>query len=397
MKNQKLLSIKNLHVKFSKEGKLLHVIRGVNLDIYANETVAIIGESGCGKTVFSKTIGGILEEGGVITDGEIVNDKNENLADLYNSATASHVKRKILNGLKKQLKTSSEEEKKNLQSDIDYLTKSFKAYKTRLANKLLHKVRGKEFSYIFQDPARALNPLLTIGSQIVETILLHSKVSYREAKERALELLTKVGIADPQAAFKALPSNYSGGMRQRIVIAIAISTNPKVLIADEPTTALDVTIQKQILDLLAELKKELNLTVVFISHDLSVIANIADRIFVMYAGKFVEYGEKKEIFFEPKHPYTWALLSSMPQFSSRDEKLFSLSGTPPQLERKIVGDPFAPRNEYALEIDYLYEPPLFEISPTHYVASWLYDERNKQKVFPEQLKKIIETLKTVIK
>jgi len=254
------------------------------------------------------------------------------------------------------------------------------------------KIRGTRIATVFQDPMTSLNPIITIGKQIMSIIIKHQKCSEVEARRRALELMYKVGIPNPEKRFDDYPFQYSGGMRQRIVIAIALSCQPKVLICDEPTTALDVTIQAQILKLLKDLQKEFNYTIVFITHDLGVVANIADRVAVMYAGQIVEYGDVEEVFYDPRHPYTWALLSSLPQLAERNTELFSITGTPPSLYNKIVGDPFAPRNNYCMKIDTLKEPPMFQVSETHYAKTWLLDPRAPKVEKPKIIENIHEKL-----
>ncbi len=253
-------------------------------------------------------------------------------------------------------------------------------------------IRGSRIATVFQDPMTSLNPVLTIGQQISSVIMKHQKVSESEARVRALELMTKVGIPNAENRYDDYPFQYSGGMRQRIVIAIALSCQPKILICDEPTTALDVTIQAQILKLIKDLQKEFNYTIVFITHDLGVVANVADRVAVLYAGQIIELGTCEEIFYEPKHPYTWALLSSLPQLAERNTQLYSIMGTPPSLYNTIVGDAFAPRNPYCLKIDTLEEPPMFKVSDTHYAKTWLLDERCEKVEKPAIINNIHEKL-----
>lgn len=253
-------------------------------------------------------------------------------------------------------------------------------------------IRGSRIATVFQDPMTSLNPIITIGKQITSVILKHQNCSEAEARERALILMKKVGIPNAEHRFDDYPFQYSGGMRQRIVIAIALSCQPKILICDEPTTALDVTIQAQILKLLKDLQKEFNYTIVFITHDLGVVANIADRVAVLYAGQVVELGTVEEVFYDPRHPYTWALLSSLPQLAQRNTKLYSISGTPPSLYNKIVGDPFAPRNPHCLKIDTLKEPPMFKVTETHYAKTWLLDPRAPKVEKPEAIDNIHEKL-----
>ncbi|MBO4265340.1 MAG: ATP-binding cassette domain-containing protein [Clostridia bacterium] len=253
-------------------------------------------------------------------------------------------------------------------------------------------IRGKRIATVFQDPMTSLNPIITVGKQITSIILKHQDCSEAEARVRAMELMKKVGIPNAEKRFDDYPFQYSGGMRQRIVIAIALSCQPKVLICDEPTTALDVTIQAQILKLLKDLQKEFKYTIVFITHDLGVVANIADRVAVLYAGQIVEVGTVEEVFYDPRHPYTWALMSSLPQLAQRNTKLYSISGTPPSLYNKIVGDPFAPRNPYCLKVDTLKEPPMFKVSDTHYAKTWLLDPRAPKVEKPEIIQNIHEKL-----
>ena len=259
-------------------------------------------------------------------------------------------------------------------------------------SKDLSQIRGSKIATVFQDPMTSLNPIITIGKQITSIILKHQDCSEAEARVRALDLMKKVGIPNAENRFDDYPFQYSGGMRQRIVIAIALSCQPKILICDEPTTALDVTIQAQILNLIKDLQKEFNYTIVFITHDLGVVANIADRVAVLYAGQIVELGTVEEVFYDPRHPYTWAMLSSLPQLAQRNTKLYSITGTPPSLYNKIVGDPFAPRNPYCLKIDTLKEPPMFQITDTHFAKTWLLDPRAPKIEKPEAIQNLHEKL-----
>lgn len=253
-------------------------------------------------------------------------------------------------------------------------------------------IRGCRIATVFQDPMTSLNPVITIGKQIMTVILKHQKCSQQEAKERTIDIMRKVGISDPEKRFNDFPFEYSGGMRQRIVIAIALSCQPKILICDEPTTALDVTIQAQILQLIKDLQRELGFTTVYITHDLGVVANVAERVAVIYGGQIVEVGTVEEIFYDPRHPYTWALLSSLPQLAEKGTDLFSIQGTPPSLYNKIVGDAFAPRNQYAMEIDFVKEPPVFKISDTHYARTWLLDPRAPKVELPENIRNLHEKM-----
>ena len=254
------------------------------------------------------------------------------------------------------------------------------------------KIRGCKIATVFQDPMSSLNPIITIGKQITSVILKHQNCSELEARERAIVMMKKVGIPNAEARFDDYPFQYSGGMRQRIVIAIALSCQPKILICDEPTTALDVTIQAQILKLIKDLQKEFGYTIVFITHDLGVVANVADRVAVLYGGQVVELGTCEEVFYDPRHPYTWALLSSLPQLAQRNTKLYSITGTPPSLYNKIVGDAFAPRNPYCLQIDTMKEPPMFQVTETHFAKTWLLDPRAPKVQKPEIIENIHEKL-----
>ena len=312
---EKLLEVKNLCVNFGTYGGEVKAVRGVTFDLHKGETLAIVGESGSGKTIMR-----ILSSNGYIKDGQILFDGK----DL-----------------------------------------------TKISEKDMEKVRGKDIAMIFQDPMTSLNPTMTIGKQIMEPIIKHQGFSKEDARKRAIELIELVGISDAEKRFKQYPHQFSGGMRQRIVIAISLACNPKVLIADEPTTALDVTIQAQILELIKDLQEKTGVAVIFITHDLGVVANIADRVAVMYAGKIIEYGTSDDIFYDPKHPYTWGLLGSMPTLDIGDNDLYNIPGTPPDLMDPPKGDAFALRSAYAMKIDHLAEPPMFKVSDTHYAATWL--------------------------
>ena len=570
-----LLSIRDLWVKFRVRGRILTAIRGIDLDIYENESIAIVGESGSGKSVFTKTFAGMLDSNGFIDKGGIIfND--EELADTHVRLTptahrliakALHklneaskleagagIYRKILElEAEKRRKTSLSDEEKaqaeaeykdlvakrtdafnlkqtfdpahekdkiretaRLISDLDDQIKAFKKKEEQLAherkaaaandtafnqkyqeqsaalnaqyqkaivgeitaetvkrNEILAKeiylsvgrygayqrvkmvnrllkglekamklgvdlndegqrnavfdevtfrvryldetpealhgtcvlnlarvqyakdwcqIRGRRIATVFQDPMTSLNPIITIGKQITSIILKHQDCTEAEARRRAMDLMSKVGIPNPAARFDDYPFQYSGGMRQRIVIAIALSCQPKILICDEPTTALDVTIQAQILQLIKDLQKEFHYTIVFITHDLGVVANIADRVAVLYAGQVIELGTVEDVFYDPRHPYTWALLSSLPQLAQKDTKLYSITGTPPSLYNQIVGDAFAPRNPYCMKIDTLVEPPMFQVSDTHYAKTWLLDPSAPKIEKPEGIRDIHEKL-----
>ena len=341
-----ILSAKDVHIQFDLRGKVLHAIRGISLDLHQGEVLAIVGESGSGKSVFTKSFMGLLDPNGSITGGTI---------DYYGMADG------------KPLRLS------DLRTEKDWL-----------------RVRGREIAMIMQDPMTSLNPLKTIGDQIMEAVTLHQGLKGAAAKEKTLEYLRDVGISDPERRFKQYPHEFSGGMRQRVVIAIAVACSPKILICDEPTTALDVTIQAQILQLLKEMRVKYDLTIVMITHDLGVVANIADRVAVMYAGDIVEIGTADDIYYDPRHPYTWALLSSMPQMGVKGEDLFNIVGTPPNLFAEIRGDAFAPRNPQALKIDFVRRPPYFTVSPTHKAKTWLLDPRAPRVEPPAAVKMLRE-------
>ena len=340
MENDVVLSVRDLVVQFTLRGQVLTAIRGASLDLHKGESLAIVGESGSGKSVFTKAFMGMLDKNGSVKNGEILYDG----MDLAKFTT-----------------------------EAEWL-----------------KIRGRRIAMVFQDPMTSLSPLMTVGKQIAETLTLHQGLRGRAAKEKAIEILRDVGITDPERRYKQYPHEFSGGMRQRVVIAIAVACNPEILICDEPTTALDVTIQAQILDLLRDLQKRYGLTVIYITHDLGVVASVADRIAVMYAGDIVEIGRSDEIFYDARHPYTWALLSSLPQLGERGEDLFAIAGTPPNLFRPVKGDAFAPRNPYALKVDFQYRPPYFDVSPTHKARTWLLDPRAPKVERPKNLDRIRE-------
>ena len=570
-----LLSIKDLWVKFRVRGRVLTAIRNVSLDIYENESIAIVGESGCGKSVLTKTFAGMLDNNGFIDGGSIVfndetltevsfnvgagaiakaeaklneysklelgaqtylemraleRDREERLtlggedaerfekqrrelrfrrAQLHNDrqtldrskekAKIKEASRRIaeldaeLKELERRRRATVREHTASTKGDADYNAeysrrmaalrerysrecsgelspgqrdrnsilareiclslgryplkgrrkledKLYRAIKEAMTigadlsdeaqlngifenavfrvkylgqegNKLRGslvldlartdcvvdwtKIRGRRIATIFQDPMTSLNPIMTIGSQITSVIMKHQNVSEIEARKRAIVLMKKVGIPNAENRFDDYPFQYSGGMRQRIVIAIALSCQPRILICDEPTTALDVTIQAQIIKLIKDLQKEFGYTIVFITHDLGVVANVADRVAVLYAGQIVELGTVEEVFYDPRHPYTWALLSSLPQLMDRGMKLYSIAGTPPSLYNDIVGDAFAPRNPYCLRVDTLREPPMFKVSDTHYAKTWLLDPRAPKVEKPEMIRDIHGTLMKV--
>ena len=573
-----LLSIRDLYVKFRVRGRVLTAIRGASLDIYENESIAIVGESGCGKSVLTKTFAGMLDNNGFIDHGDIIFNDEELMQA---KAPRSRLAKSVMAGAQKRLDRYAklalgagtyqeilalekeraekgelskadtdafeaerkelvfrraeafnrkqtlhrtrdkarirelsrvvseydgkikalERNRKRLNRERSLAVKHDAAYNSGYRDKLeklkaqyeaacagavsgeararnqrlakeiylsvsrypyykwpkllctvygafrkamelgvdlddetqlnhvfetamLHvkyldetpealrgetvvnlakdacmgnwtTVRGRKVATVFQDPMTSLNPILTIGKQITSVIMRHQNVSEVEARKRAIVLMKKVGIPNAENRFDDYPFQYSGGMRQRIVIAIALSCQPKLLICDEPTTALDVTIQAQILKLIKDLQQEFGYTIVFITHDLGVVANIADRVAVLYAGQLIEIGTVEEVFYDPRHPYTWVLLSSLPQLMERNRKLYSIAGTPPSLYNRITGDAFAPRNPYALKIDTLKEPPMFQVTQTHYAKTWLLDPRAPKVEKPAIICDIHGTLKKV--
>lgn len=321
---ENILEVKNLHVSFDTYGGEVQAVRGVSFDLKKGETLAIVGESGSGKSVTTRALAKLIPSPpGRIKEGEILFE-GKDLA--------------------------------------------------KLSEREMQKIRGKDISTIFQDPMTSLNPTMKIGSQVMEGLLKHHKISKKEARKRTLELLDLVGLPEPEKRIDQYPHQFSGGQRQRIVIAIALACGPKILIADEPTTALDVTIQAQILELMKDIQKKVDSSIIFITHDLGVVANVADRVAVMYAGKIVEIGTADEIFYNPKHPYTWGLLGSMPTLDNEEESLIAIPGSPPDMLNPPKGDAFAARNEYAMEIDFVEQPPMFKVTDTHYAATWLLHE-----------------------
>lgn len=320
-----LLEVEHLCVSFDTPNGEVQAVRDVSFHLKKGEVLAIVGESGCGKSVLCKSIMKMLPRNARLKSGTIAID------------------------------------------GVDITS-----YRERDMNRL----RGKTFSMVFQDPMTSLNPTFQIGLQIAEAVKLHTpKIKKEELHKRVIELMNMVGIEQPEERMKLYPYNFSGGMRQRVVMAIALAGNPKILFADEPTTALDVTIQAQILDLLREIQESMNTATVFVTHDLGVVARVADRVAVMYAGKIVEIGTTEEVFYDARHPYTWGLMQSLPAFSKNKEELHTIPGMPPTLIHPPKGDAFACRNEYALAIDYEEQPRMFQISETHYAATWLLDER----------------------
>ena len=335
-KGDRILEVKDLELGFNTYAGQVQALRGVDFHLNKGETLAIVGESGSGKSVTIKAVTKLLAANAVVKGGSITYKGQD-----------------ILN----------------------------------MGDKEFSVLRGNEISLIFQDPLSSLDPVMKIGKQITETLRIKLKMSKEEAKKRAIELMGAVGIPEPEKRYNEYPFQFSGGMRQRIVIAIALACNPEVLICDEPTTALDVTIQSQILELIKEIQEKNHLSVIFITHDLGVVANVADRVCVMYAGKIVETGTVEEVFYDPRHPYTWSLLTSMPSLATtQGDKLTVIPGTPPNMVHPPKGDAFAARNPYALKIDFEEQPPMFKISDTHYAATWLEHPDAPKMGIPEPLR-----------
>ena len=343
MEKKPILSAKDVEITFSLRGNKLNAIRKCSLDLYDGETLAIVGESGSGKSVFTKTFVGMLDGNGSITGGSIMYD-GKDLA--------------------------------KFKKEKEWMT-----------------IRGKKIAMVMQDPMTSLNPLKKVGKQIQECIELHQGLKGAVAKKATLQILEKVGIPYPEMRYNQYPHEFSGGMRQRVVIAIAVACRPQILICDEPTTPLDVTIQAQILELIRNLQAEYHMSVIYITHDLGVVANVADRVAVMYAGQIVEVGKVDEIFYDARHPYTWALLSALPQLGVKGEALPTIDGTPPNLFNKIKGDAFAPRNRQALAIDFEEEPPYFEVSETHKAKTWYLDPRAPKIEPPKSVQQLRQKMR----
>ena len=351
-KRKPILKIRDLSISFKTEDGTVRAVRGVNFDLYKGETVALVGESGCGKSVSVKAIMGILSSNQSIDSGSIE-------YTFFDRDTGE-------------------------ERTVDLVSMDKRVLQSR--------IRGRQIAMVFQDPMTSLDPTMTIGRQIMEGPMLHHKLSKQEAWDRAVKLLTQVGIEEPEKRMRQYPHQLSGGMRQRVVIAIALSCYPDLLICDEPTTALDVTIQARILQLILEIQKRMDISVIFITHDLGVVAKVADYVNVMYAGKIVETGTVDDIFYDPRHPYTWGLLASMPDVNTHDTRLATIPGNPPNLLYPIQGDAFAPRNRYALNIDFEEEPPMFTINSHHQAATWLLHPDAPEVHMPQELKDKIERL-----
>lgn len=342
-----VLEVKDLKVTFRLPTGDVHAIRGLDLTLEENEVLALVGESGSGKSVGVKSFMGILPDNAVIESGEALFHDQDQTVDLLKMKDS--VRRKNINGTK--------------------------------------------IAIVFQDPMTSLNPTMSIGAQLITVLRSHKKIPKKEAYARGIELLREVGITDPERTMGQYPHQLSGGMRQRVVIAIALSQDPKLLICDEPTTALDVTIQQRILELLQSIQRARGLSIIFITHNLGVVSKIADKVAVMYAGRVIEKGTVFDIFYDPRHPYTWGLLSAVPELSDSKQELYSIPGTPPDLSKEITGDAFAPRNPYAMEVDFKAEPPMFKLSNTHYAATWLADPRAPKVDIPPELAERIRKMK----
>ena len=344
MNEKAILQFKDVDISFRTNAGSVHAIRGVSLELLRGQTVAIVGESGSGKSVTVKAAVGLLDANATVNSGQVLyrysdDAGNEKVVDLLSMS------------------------KRELRSTIN----------------------GKRIAMVFQDPMTSLDPTMTIGNQITEAILLHLPMDKAAAQARAVELLDLVGITNPEQRIKNYPHQLSGGMRQRVVIAIALASDPDILICDEPTTALDVTIQARILELIRDVQARLGLSVIYITHDLGVVAKVADYVNVMYAGKIIEVGTVDEVFYDPRHPYTWGLLAAMPDLETDDDRLASIPGSPPNLLHEPVGDAFAARNAFALRIDEKVEPPMFKVSDTHYAATWLLHPQAPKVEMPPEL------------
>lgn len=343
MENEKkLLEIIDLYTFFDTKRGTVKAVNNVSYTVEEGKTLGVVGESGSGKSVSAMSILRLLDGNGYIAGGQI-----------------------LFNGV-----------------DL-----------TKLPLSEMYKIRGNDISVIFQEPMTSLNPVFSIEQQLSEPFIIHQGLSKKEAAEKSVDLLREVKIPNPEIVAKQYPHQLSGGMRQRVVIAIALSAEPDILICDEPTTALDVTIQSKILDLIKQIQQKMHLSVIYITHDLGVVAKVADYVNVMYAGKIVEVGNVEEIFYEPRHPYTWGLLSAMPDLETADDRLYSIPGSPPNLLHEPVGDAFAARNRFAMVIDKKAEPPLFKVSETHYAATWLLHPDAPAFEMPKELKERLERAK----
>lgn len=346
---QTVLAVKDLDISFKTSAGTVHAIRGVDFELHKGETLAVVGESGSGKSVTMKAAMGLLDSNASVNRGSILYT--------FQDDSGSDVTVDLLGMPIRQLRQT---------------------------------INGKHIAMVFQDPMTSLDPTMTIGRQIMEGMLLHSDISRPEARKRAAALLELVGITDAEKRMKQYPHQLSGGMRQRVVIAIVLSGSPDILICDEPTTALDVTIQAKILELIKDVQERMGLSVIYITHDLGVVAKVADAVNVMYAGRIVECGLIDEIFYDPRHPYTWGLLSAMPDIDTADDRLYSIPGSPPNLLHEPVGDAFAARNRFAVKLDEKLAPPLFRITDTHFAAIWLLHPDAPKVEMPPELKRRLE-------
>ena len=418
----KILDVENLVISFRTNNGKVQAVRDISFSMDKGETLAIVGESGSGKSVTAKAMLGILAPNSIVEGGRIMYDDKDLLKlseEEFNKLRGNKITMifqdpmSSLDPIMKIGKQMTEATLLNVKTNKKYAKKAYKRrmhqFKNALKEKKLNYANAKSIMDAFESlimagkgsvdlEALEIKAFMELYDRVYEgeqkarsfvkylneqVKLMNKSVTKKQAYEQAIKIMEDVGIKDPEKRFNQYPFEFSGGMRQRIVIAIAIAANPDILICDEPTTALDVTIQAQILELIEELKKKRKLTVIFITHDLGVVANVADKVAVMYAGKIVEYGTVDDIFYEPKHPYTWALLSSMPDLDTK-ETLNSIPGTPPNMIYPPKGDAFAARNKYAMEIDFEEQPPFFEVSPTHKAATWLLHP-NAPKVDPPQI------------
>lgn len=457
---KKKLIVDDLSISFRTVTGKVHAVRNVSFDVSEGETLAIVGESGSGKSVTTRTIMGILSGNGIVESGKVLYEgedllkiseeqyheiRGSKIGMIYQDPMSSlnpimkigkqiteglllnghHLKNRIeklynkeriayfeiereITILKAKVKAcrKTKESAKQYKAEIVELKKKLPAAKKAVteakkkATRLVMDDYNKQKESYDQEIKKIKQNAADLPPQQVKAMIAEKreelrrikKVTKSEARERALEVMREVGIPDPEKRFNQYPFQFSGGMRQRIVIAIVLTTNPDLLICDEPTTALDVTIQAQILDLISKLKRERNLTVIFITHDLGVVASIADRIAVMYAGKIQEIGTNEELFYDPKHPYTWALLGSMPDLTSKDA-LITIPGTPPDMRFPPKGDAFALRSEYAMAIDLEEQPPMFKVSDTHYAAAWHLHKDGPNLEMPVILQERIDRMK----
>lgn len=459
MNNEKVIQVQDLAVSFRTNQGLVYAVRGVSFELYKGETLAIVGESGSGKSVSSRSIMGILAGNAIVEGGKIIYQNQDllkieeedfhkirgnKIGMIFQDPTSSLnpimrvgkqiTEAMILNGKHKKNKKKDlyhDEEVKVVNAKIKYNSikedenldrankraklkvqkailkealRSFAISKKAAKKKIDEEYKVYKVQYKKERKAiinRAVSAKTREGlreslSELKEQYMRKIKVTKTQARDEAFEIMTEVGIMEPEKRFKMYPFQFSGGMKQRIVIAIALMAKPEILICDEPTTALDVTIQAQILNLIKRIKRDRDLSVIFITHNLGVVANVADRVAVMYAGKIVEYGTLDDIFYNPRHPYTWALMSSMPDINSK-EKLQTISGTPPNMLYPPVGDAFAQRNPYAMKIDFEEQPPVFKISETHYAATWLLHPDAPKTDVPDTIKERIRMMQVEAK